>query len=219
MRNFVLGVVTTLVVLALGAGALLLSLRPDVAPPLPTPGIGAPPSTTPPSDLPSGATWLSMVEFTSSDVLTDAGAFRDVAATGRGVTVSDNGIDANQLNLEATLTWAAAAEQVGEGVELYAAGSGLAGFSRTVTALGQDIPVKGTGHVRAEGGLLVIEPETIDLSGPNWLDSVASTLVRNLVTIRQPVAGVPDGMRLTRVQVVDSGFRTSLEGRDLSITQ
>ena len=39
----------------------------------------------------------------------------------------------------------------------------------------------------ADGGQLLIEPETVDLGGPSFLDSAASTLARSLATIRQDV--------------------------------
>ena len=144
--------------------------------------------------------------------------FIDVSANGRGIRVSDKGIHAQHLDLEATLPWAVAATQVGEGVELYAAGSGRAGISRTIEVLGQRVPVKATGTVRADNGELVIEPESVDLDGPDWLDTVASAAARALVTIRQPVQGVPDGLRLTGVSVIDTGFRATLSGDGVTIT-
>ena len=60
--------------------------------------------------------------------------------------------------------------------------------------------------MEADAGQLLIEPETIDLGGPAFLDTAASALARSLVTIRQDVAGVPEGMSLTDVEVTDAGF-------------
>lgn len=221
VRNFLLGVVTTLFVVVLGVGALVLSVRTDS--PSGTTDQGTTPtssaSTAPrPTSVAKGETWLGVVDFNSSEVLTDGGGFVDVDAKGSGVTVSDKGIRADRLDLIATLPWAAAASQVGDGVELYAAGSGQAGLSRTVELLGQKVPVKAAGVVRAEAGLLVIEPKTIDLQGPDWLDSVASAAARSLVTIRQPVQGVPAGMQLTDVKVIPDGFRATLTGTNVTIT-
>lgn len=220
MRNFLLGVFTTIVVALVGAGVLLLTLGTDADPVASPSTIVSPsPTATPsaPTSLEQGQTWLGALDLGSSEVLTDGGTFRDVVARGTGVTVTDKGITADRLDLEVTLPWASAAQQVGPGVELYAAGPGEAGLARTVTVLGQDIPVRAAGIVRAEGGLLVIEPRTIDLRGPDWLDSVASAAARALVTIRQPVQGVPEGMRLTEVRVIDTGFRATLSGIDVTI--
>lgn len=44
------------------------------------------------------------------------------------------------------------------------------------------------------------------------MDTVASAAARSLVSIRQPVQGVPDGMRLTQVSPIESGFRATLTG-------
>ncbi len=216
MRNFLLGVATTLVLTVAGGVGIIASIgRSD-------PGVTASPSASPsradrPQTLARGETWLGDVSLSSGDVLTDGGNFLDVVAKGKGITLTDQGIRAVRLDLDATLPWAAASAQVGQGVTLYAAGPGRAGLSRTVTLLGQDVPVKATGAVRAENGLLVIEPDTVDLQGPDWLDVTASALVRSLVTIRQQVHGVPDGMRLTSVTVIDTGFRATLVGSDVAI--
>ena len=74
-----------------------------------------------------------------------------------------------------------------------------------------------TGTVQAVDGQLVIEPETVDLDGPDWLDSAASALVRELVTIRHTVEGVPEGMALTSVAVQEGGFRAHLRGDDVAL--
>ena len=178
MRNFLLGVLSGVLATALAATALVLSVRGEVSPSsAPTPTASPVPSGRP-TDFAADDTWLG-----------------DVSAKGRGIRVSDRGIHAQHLDLEATLPWAVAATQVGEGVELYAAGSGRAGISRTIEVLGQRVPVKATGTVRADNGELVIEPESVDLDGPDWLDTVASAAARALVTIRQPVQGGPDGLR------------------------
>ena len=69
----------------------------------------------------------------------------------------------------------------------------------------------------ADGGQLLIEPETIDLGGPSFLDSAASSLARGLATIRQDVPGVPTGMSLDEVQVTPQGFDARLSGTDVVI--
>ena len=91
-------------------------------------------------------------------------------------------------------------------------------MQRQVTILGRDITLKATGTVSADGGQLLIEPETVDLGGPSFLDSAASTLA-HLATIRQDVAGVPEGMSLTAVQVTPEGFDAQLHGTDVIIGQ
>ena len=217
MRKFLLGLLTGLLttVLLLGAGVAALALSvPQDEPPASPPPVAIPGA---PSRLERGQTWLSTVALDSSAVLTADGPLTDVRATGHEVSLTERGLTAGSLTIDAVLPFASAGAQVGDGVVLYAAGSGRAGLRRTVTLLGRDVPVSATGTVRAQDGLLVIEPETVDLGGPALLNTAASAAVRQLVTVRQQVAGLPRGMRLTKVEVVAGGFRVHLEGRRISL--
>lgn len=217
MRRFLLGLLTGLLaaalLLAAGVAALVLSVPHDDPPPSPPP-VAIPGA---PTRLGQGQTWLSTVALDSAAVLTADGPLTDVRATGREVSLTERGLTAGSLTIDAVLPFASAGAQVGDGVVLYAAGSGHAGLRRTVTLLGRDVPVTATGTVRAEDGLLVIEPETVDLGGPDLLNTAASAAVRRLVTVRQQVEGLPQGMRLTSVEVVAGGFRVHLEGRRIAL--
>jgi len=218
VKHFLLGVGTTLAVLAIGLLVLVLTLGSGGgavdAPPAPT---ASDPAARAPADLGTDETWLGSVELSSADVVSADGDLVDVSASGTGVRFSPNGLRADRLDLDATVPFGTVAAQVGPDVTIYAAGGGLAGIERTVTILGRDIPVKATGSVTADGGRLLIEPDTVDLGGPSFIDSAASALARSLVTIRQPVPGVPEGMALTDVEVTDAGFAASLAGTDVTI--
>ena len=159
------------------------------------------------------------MRLTSADVVTADGGLSDVTAVGSGVTLTADGLRAGRLDLDATLPFDTAAAQIGGGVSLYAASSGRAGLRREVSVLGREVEVRASGTVKAVDGRLVIEPETIDLDGPDWLDSAASSIVRRLVTIRHTVEGVPDGMALTSVSVQPDGFRAHLRGEGVAITR
>jgi hypothetical protein len=213
MRSFLLGVLTGVVGLVLGVVVVLL-VAGEPASPRP-----APPTRTaspaPPTDLRRGETWLGSVSLDSNAVVTGDGSFSDLQAAGTDVRMTDRQLQVGALSLEATLPFSSAARQIGEGVELYSAGGGRAGLRRTATLLGRTVAVNATGTVSAQGGQLVIEPETVDLGGPGWLDSGLSAAARRLVTIRHTVRGLPEGMQLTRVSVADSGFQAHLEGRDV----
>ena len=216
MRTFLLGLLTGLLAAALVAAGLVAQV---LAVPQDEPPPSAPPVAIPgaPTRLEPGQTWLSDAVLDSAAVLTQDGPLTDVRATGREVSLTTDGLTAGSLTIDAVLPFASAGTQVGDGVVVYAAGSGRAGLRRTVSVLGRDVPVTATGTVRVEDGLLVVEPETVDLGGPDLLDSAASATVRRLVTIRQQVEGLPPGMRLTRVEVVAGGFRVHLEGRRIAL--
>ena len=221
MKNFLLGVGVTLAVLALGLVVLISSLGTGAAV-ITGPSASASPNSPDtaaeqPTDLANDETWLGAVELRSQDVVSAKGDLVDVVATGSGVRFSQFGVTAQQLDIDATIPFATVAEQVGPDVVVYDAGNGMTGIQRQVTILGRDINLRATGTVSADGGQLLVEPETIDLGGPSFLDSAVSVLARSLATIRQDVAGVPEGMSLTAVQVTPEGFDAQLNGTDVVI--
>ncbi|KGN43139.1 LmeA family phospholipid-binding protein [Knoellia aerolata] len=220
MKQFALGAVSMLVALVVAVLALIWSVgSPGAGRGVPAPTATVSTPATAPPDLATGETWLQDVRLTSADVTTSDGGLSDVTAVGSDVALTPDGLRAGRLDIDATLPFATAASQIGGGVSLYAADAGLAGLRRRVSVLGRDVEVRATGTVRAVDGRLVIEPETIDLDGPDWLDSAASTVVRQLVTIRHTVEGVPEGMALTSVSVQPGGFRAHLRGDDVTITR
>ncbi len=221
MKNFLLGVGATLAALALVLVVLVFSLGSGApagtgttASPSPT---GSAPVAQRPTDLAEDETWLGAVDLRSQDVVSAKGDLVDVVATGSGVRFSQAGLKAQRLDIDATIPFSTVARQVGADVTLYDAGNGKTGVERTVTILGRDLTLKATGTVSADGGQLLIEPETIDLGGPSFLDSAASSLARGLATIRQDVPGVPTGMSLDDVQVTPQGFDARLSGTDVVI--
>ena len=218
-RSFTLGFVAGICTLLLVAVVLLLALsRPAARPaatdqpprPVPTEGSSAPSTVAP------GETWLSDVDLRSTLVTTADGPLRDVTADGSGVRLTSQGLRADRLELVATLPFETAAAQIGDDIELYAAGD-LAGLRRTVEILGRQVPIEATGRVQAVDGQLVIEPETVDLGSFDWIDRVASAAVRSFVTIRHTVTGIPDGLSLDTVEVTPDGFGVELSGSDVSI--
>ncbi len=220
MKQFALGAASMLVAVVLALTVVVWSIgSPGSGADVPAPtGTSSTPASAP-TDLADGETWLGDVRLTSADVVTGDGGLSDVTAVGSDVTLTANGLRAGRLDLDATLPFETAAAQIGDGVSLYAADSGLAGLRRRVSVLGRDVEVRATGTVRAVDGRLVIEPRTVDLDGPDWLDSAASAVVRRLITIRHTVEGVPDGMALTSVSVQPGGFRAHLRGADVAITR
>jgi hypothetical protein len=221
MRAFLAGVLTTLVALAVAAVFVVASLPvadPAQATP-PSPSQGAPSGPAAPSSVAKGETWLADVDLSSSRVLTSDGPLTDVTAKGAGVRLTTKGLRAQRLDLDAVLPFATAARQIGKDVELYDAGGGRVGVRRTETVLGRRVAVRATATVTPSNGQLVIVPETVDLGGPGVLDTALSTAARKLVTIRHTVTGLPAGMRLTGVKVEHDGFRATLTGSNVVLTQ
>jgi hypothetical protein len=221
VKNFLLGVGATLAVIALVLVVLVFSLGSgassatgSTASPRPT---GSATVAQQPADLKEDETWLGAVDLRSQDVVSAKGSLVDVVAKGSGVRFSQKGLQAQTLDIDATIPFTTVAEQVGQGVTVYDAGNGKTGVERQVTILGRDLTLKATGTVTADGGQLLIEPETVDFGGPSFLDAAASTLARSLATIRQDVPGVPTGMSLTAVEVTPQGFDAQLSGTDVVV--
>lgn len=215
-RSFAAGVGTGLLLAVLGVLVALVAIS--------TPSTDAPDeatgatsaATSAPATAAEGETRLADVELTSSEVVTSDGPLRDVRAVGSGVTLREDGLSADRLEIVATLPFETAAAQIGDGVELFAAGE-LTGLRRSIEILGRRIDIEATGRVSAQDGRLVIEPETVDLGSADWIDQIASAAVRSLVTIRHTVTGIPEGMLLETVQVQPEGFRVDLTGTDVRI--
>lgn len=217
-RDVGLGVVATVAVLGIALAALVLSLSPpgDRSEPAQLPA-GVPPAPTRPADLGADETWFASVDLTTDLVATADGPLHDVDAEGTGVRVGPDGIGAESLEVRATLPFATAAEQIGEGVSLTDAGGNRVRVSRTVSLAGRDVTLSGTGSVRVEDGRLVVQPRTVDV-GPGWLSSVASGAVEDLVTVRHTVQGLPEGTRLRSISVTEEGFAVHLSGREVQLS-
>ncbi len=217
------GALVLLVVLAVAAAvAFWLLSRPADEPsgsasPTPVPSATDPGGSDAPDDLGPDETWLGDVDLSTSDLVSPDGTLLDVVATGQGIRSGPDGITAARLDVEATQPFAAVAAGIGGGATLTAAEDGRAELRRSVTVLGRTVDVRATGTVRAEGGLIVVEPQEIDLGGPDLLGRAVGAAVRELVTIRQPVDGVPEGLVLQEVTVQDDGFRARLSGTDVRL--
>jgi hypothetical protein len=216
LDGFVGALVALVLVALVVVGALWWWGRSADAPTVPDPG-AAPPPATAPDDLGADETWLADVQLGSGDLTSPDGALSDVTATGTDVRFGPDGMVAGRLDVEATVPFDQVAAGVGAGVTIAPAADGQASLSRTVEVLGRQVGVVATGTVRAEDGLLVLEPTSIDVGGPDLLARAAADVVNALVTIRQPVEGVPEGLVLREVAVVEDGFRATLAGEGVRL--
>ncbi len=218
MRRFLAGMATMLA-LVVAAAWILVSYAGDLGTRTPHEvplGPGVSPSA-PPTDLGPGETWLGDVDLTSSALVTPEGPLRNVHATGTNVRVTAGGLRVGAVTVTATLPFDVAATQVGHGVVLYDAGGGLAGVRRTATVLGQDLTIRATGAVSAVNGDLRIEPRTIDVGLPGFVNDALTAAAQEVVTIQQSIQGIPPGLRLTAVTVRPDGFAATLKGTDVTI--
>lgn len=174
-------------------------------------------STTdrPPADLADEEVWLADVDIAAGTVVLPDSTLRDVQAVGHGVRSGGAGLVVAGLDVQATVPFADVAAELGGDSVVRPAEDGQASVVRTVEVLGRETTVVATGTVEVVGGLLVVEPRSIDLGGPDVLSRAVAAVVRRFVTIEHPIQGLPENLVLREVDVQDDGFRADLSGEDV----
>lgn len=169
----------------------------------------------PPDDLAVDEVWIGDLDLQSELVVLPDSTLHDVVAKGHGARSGPDGLVVDRLEVEATVPFAEVATQLGGDSTVRAADNGEAAVERSVEAFGRRFNVVATGTVGVKEGLLVVEPRSIDIGGPRLLSRTLGTLVRELVTIEQPIEGLPPKLELRDVDVRSDGFRASLSGDDV----
>lgn len=190
--------------------------------PLPTPTAStqAPAiEATAPPGLAEDEVWLGDVSLNASAVVAAGTPLYDVAGTGTGVISGPDGLVARHLDLTATVPFHVVAAQLGPDAHLSAAAGGQAHLVTRVELLGRSLPVGATGTVDVVAGILVIVPTSVDLGLPQFLENTLVEAVRELITIEHRIEGLPDGVVLRSVTVVDGGFRANLTGDNVRLVQ
>ncbi|THJ66560.1 DUF2993 domain-containing protein [Arthrobacter echini] len=173
----------------------------------------------PPADLGEDDVWLSDVVLQAGTLVSADATLRDIDAVGQGVLTGPDGVVATRLDLDATVPFDLVAEQLGSGSTVRAGDDGEAEVIRNVELLGRELRVVASGTVQVEAGRLVVEPQSIDVGGPGFLSDALAAIARGAVTIEQDVQGLPDGLVLQDVSVLDDGFRATFLGEDVLLDQ
>lgn len=169
-------------------------------------------SDGPPPDLADDEVWLGGVDVVAGTVVLPDSTLRDVEAVGHGVRSGGAGLVVDSLEVEATVPFADVAAELGGDSVVRPAEDGQAAVVRTVEVLGRETTVVATGTVDVVDGLLVVEPTSIDLGGPDLVSRAVAAVVRRFVTIEHQVEGLPENLLLQEVTVQDDGFRADLAG-------
>ncbi|WP_220489537.1 MULTISPECIES: LmeA family phospholipid-binding protein [unclassified Tessaracoccus] len=174
---------------------------------------------TPPPDLAENEVWLGDVSLDASSVIAAGTPLNDVVGTGTDVVSGPDGLVARHLDLTATVPFDVVAAQVGPDATLSAADDGEVRVDTLVEALGRSLPVGATGTVEVVGGKLVMVPTSIDIGGPQFVSDLLGAALRELITFEHSIEGLPDGVVLRSVKVVDGGFRANLTGDNVRLVQ
>lgn len=180
---------------------------------------GPVPELTPPPDLAENEVWLGDISLNAGSVFAAGTPLYNVVGSGTDVTSGPNGLVARHLDLTATVPFHVVAAEIGPDATLSAADGGEVRVDTRVEALGRSLPVGATGTVTVVGGELVMVPTSIDIGGPQFISDFLGAALRELVTFEHRIEGLPDGVVLRSVTVVDDGFRANLTGDNVRLVQ
>ncbi|MDO5502080.1 MAG: hypothetical protein Q4G67_02790 [Actinomycetia bacterium] len=224
--DWALGALAMLLLIALAAGVFWMSItrssdeagpRPTSAPttPMPTPTN----EPLPPDDLAEDELWLGDVQLDSGSLVAAGTPLLEVSGWGRDVVSRPSGISAGYVRLVGTVPFPVVEAEMGPDTVLEPAPANEVRVIRTVELLGRYLDLSATGTVEAVDGRLVMVPTSVDVDGGGFLSDVLTALAQTFVTIEHEIEGLPEGLVLQHVQVVDDGFRATLEGTDVSLTE
>lgn len=223
--DWVIGAVGMLAVLALGLLLFWLSItRPsDEAAPPTIPPASQPASPSPAAGPPAGLgpdeVWLGDIALSASSVVAAETPLHDVVGIGTDVVAGPNGLIARHFDMTATVPFSAVAPQLDPRATLSPASGGEVRVDTWMDILGRSLPVGATGTVEVVGGKLVIVPTSVDLQVPQFISNLIGDALRELIRIEYEIEGMPDGVVLRSVNVVDSGFRANLTGDNVRLVQ
>ena len=186
-----------------------------------SPRLGAPLTqpTEPPADLQAGEVWLEALELGAETLVTEDSVLHDVRAHGMDVVAGEGGLVASWATVDATVPFHVVAAELGGDSTVSGAGSNQARVVRAVEVLGRELRVAAVGTIDVEDGRLVVEPDSIDIGGPDFLADALGDVAGELVTIEHDVEGLPEGVVLHDVTVQRDGFRAHLRGQDVQLVQ
>ncbi len=218
-----MGMLLLLIIAAVVAWFVISTPATDTSASTPT----QPPSNTtggatgnaPPADLGPDETWLGDIDVQSNLVVLPDSSLTDVEAQGYGARSGPDGLVIDRLDVNATVPFASVAAELGGDSQIRPAEGGEAEIRRSVEVLGRQLSVVATGTVEVQDGLIVVEPSSIDLGGPDVLSRAIAATVRRFVTIEQPIDGLPQNLILRDVTVQQDGFRAELSGQDVVLAE
>ncbi|MDO5495780.1 MAG: hypothetical protein Q4G64_08710 [bacterium] len=193
------------------------SANPRPTPTASTDGFGRPRDPTPPPALAHDEVWLGDVSFEAGSVVAASTPLQDVVANGVNVTSGPDGLVATYLEVTGTVPFHVVEGELEPGTRIGPAGGGDVEIVTSVAVLGRELGVTARGSVQVLGGKIVVDPSAIDFGGPEWLSGLLADIAREFVTIEHEIEGLPEGLVLQSVDVLDEGFRATLIGSDVHL--
>jgi hypothetical protein len=159
------------------------------------------------------------VDVTARLVRTGNGRARRVEAHGHDVRVPSGGdVVVGRLEATGTVPYAEVERRLGRpGLSLSAAGDGQVRLRSDVPVPGGTLAVTARGEVRVRGTRVRLVPAGLRLQSGGTVPGSVSALLRDRLSVRFQVPGLPDGVRVERVTAAASGFVVDVAGADLTL--
>lgn len=214
----VVGAIALVAVVAGGIGMFVATRPGEVATPTPTPTQSAGDTPTPsapatsPSDLQADDVWSPHLDLEAGQLVAQGVELRDVRAQGEGARTRDDGsMEFERLDVDAVVPFAVVEQQVGRGLRLSPASDGLVRATLPLSVFGRSFDVAADARVSPEGDRIAIEPVRVVDAG--FLGDV----LEQIPTIRQSIPNLPDGLKVTAIEVVEGGFRIDATGENVVV--
>ena len=157
------------------------------------------------------------IALTAQELKQPAGTRANVSLRGVDVPLSDalsgsvSQIPVDRVDGTATLSYALLAAQLGGDSTLRREGNGLR-ITKTVTVLGQTLPLSATGTVRLDGNVLVLDVADVTGAGVQVPRAMLSR-VSHLLDLSYRVPALPFGLKLTSVRPAAAGVVVTVAAR------
>jgi LmeA-like phospholipid-binding len=159
------------------------------------------------------------VQVSASAAEIGTGRAEHVSGTAQDVTVPSSGpAMAGQLSAKGTIAYAEVLRQVNQpGLQLSNAGKGQVELRRDVSVLGRTYSAVARGRVKGDGDRLLITPTSVQLAGGGAIDAQLSNLIKDRFTLGYRIRGLPDGLKIERINPTGDGFVVSVAGRNVAL--
>lgn len=157
------------------------------------------------------------VHLTADQLDQPAGTAADVSLRGVQVALPDvlsrsvHEVPVDRVDGTATLPYSLLADRIGGDTRVTPEGSGVR-VTRSVSVLGQEVPVSAAGTVSLSGGDVVIDVQQAEAAGVDVPGPVLRRAAALLGT-RYPVPALPFGLQLTGVTPSPDGVRVAVQGQ------
>lgn len=163
------------------------------------------------------------ITLTAADLGQPAGTTADVSLRGVHLPLSSalsgsvSRIPVDRVEGTATLSYALLSSQIGGDTTLQYAADGLR-LTKTVSILGQSVPLTAVGRVGLQGDVLVITAEQASAAGVNIPSAVVSR-ASSALNLRYRIPALPFGLRLTGVRPTPGGVVVDVAGTDTVLSR